>query len=117
MLAQGHGMTCQTCGDTGFWPYVDSDNPKPDEHVTGADLFVAVCLCEAGMAWRQRENHGRKVPPLWLVWCAQHQVSPNRVCLLEDVWTTAEMSAAGFSKPVAQISREAALLAADRRKR
>jgi hypothetical protein len=110
-------VSCAICEGTGIWPYVDTANPKPDSEITADDLLFAVCLCVAGRALRHRENCGRKVVPLWRVWCARHQVSTERVRRLEDVVTPEQLQEAGFSEPVLSMpSREAALLAAGKGK-
>lgn len=112
-------MTCGACQGLGFWPFVDTANPKPDAEITVDDLLFAVCLCEAGLRWRRRENHGIKVDPLWVVWCAKEQVNPNRVCMIEDVMSPEQLQERGLTRPAqpTAVSREAALLAAGKGRR
>jgi hypothetical protein len=108
---------CAACGDMGFVPFADVDNPTPDDAMTADDLRFAVCLCDTGATWRRRENEGRTVAPLWLVWCAKHRVSTERVCMVEDVFTAEELAAAGLTKAgLSMLSREAALLNASKRR-
>jgi hypothetical protein len=107
---------CDFCTD-GFVPFVPLSNPKPDADVTKDDLHFAVCLCALGEVWRGRKNCGRKVAPLWAVWCAKHGVDYKRVCMVEDVYSASELEAAGLTRQPAQLSREAALLANGRAKR
>jgi hypothetical protein len=78
-------------------------------------LEVAVCLCQAGQAYRQATNNGHAAVPLWQVWCAQHQVEPERVRLMEQVWSAEELTAAGLRPAAAPANRAAALLAAGQR--
>lgn len=108
-------MSCLACDDRGLVPFVDRDNPKPNAAITVADLFFAVCLCAVGRTYRRRENEGRKVPPLSLVWCAREQVSPERICMIEDAYSADELKAAGLSVKPPSLSREAALLARGRK--
>lgn len=109
-------MTCATCQDTGFYPFVDAENTAPAEAITVADLHFAVCLCEVGQSLRRGENNGRRTVSLWRVWCAREQVDPSRVFLLEEVFSAEELAAAGLRRVAAPLSREAALLAAGRGK-
>ncbi len=98
-------MTCSVCAGKGLIRLNWAD--APDE--------FALCLCAAGMAWRNNRNNGKPVPALWQVWCAQQQVDPSRVFKVEDVLTTDELAAQGLS--VAPVrSAEAALLAAGRKR-
>jgi hypothetical protein len=106
-------MTCDLCVD-GFVAFLPSDSPLADADVTMADLFLAVCLCEQGRAYRVRENCRRKVAPLWVAWCARNGISPDRVCMVEDVYSASELEAAGLTRQPAQVSREAAMLARGR---
>lgn len=99
-------MTCETCSGLGLLIQEWTDAPHD----------FSICVCEAGQAWRRAENNGHKTVPQWLLWCARWQVEPERVFLLEDVYTGQELAAAGLSKPVVDFNREAALLAAGRRK-
>lgn len=110
-------VTCPLCDGRGLYPFVEPSNPKPDSAITFADLWFAVCLCDAGQTYRLDMNCGRQVAPLWRVWCAIHQVDPNRVFLLEDVFTAEQIAAAGYVASRQKPSREAALLAAGRSKR
>jgi hypothetical protein len=73
-------------------------------------LDVAVCLCDAGQVYRRAVNEGHAAVPLWRVWCAQHQVPPERVKLMEDVWSASELADAGLRKAAEPQSRAAALL-------
>lgn len=103
--AKGGVVNCPICFDKGLAVLEWTDAP-PD---------FGVCLCDAGQAMRRTENEGRAVTPLWRVWCALHQVDPSRVSMLEDVFTADELTAVGLRKAPANISREAALLAAGRK--
>lgn len=98
-------MSCDVCADG--WVVVEWTDAPHD---------FAVCLCPAGEAWRVAMNHGTPTVPRWRVWCAQWQVDPARVFMVEDVWTAEELAAVGLGvEPVAPITREAALLAASKR--
>lgn len=108
-------MSCAVCQD-GLIPFVPSGNPKADAEIGAADLCFAVCLCASGQAMWSRENHHRTVAPLWRAWCAKHQVEPSRVYMVEDVYTPAELSAAGLMGKPSELSREAALLAHGRKR-
>ena len=99
-------MSCDVCID-GF-VVVEWTNAPPD---------FAVCLCATGQAWRRADNNGRQTVPAWRVWCAQWQVDPAKVFMVEDVYNPQELAAVGLVKPKADVSRESALLAAGRRKR
>lgn len=108
-------MSCDLCTD-GFVPFVPKDHLKPVADTTAADLYFAVCLCPTGQVWRNRENNGRKVAPLWAVWCARNQVDYRRVVMLESVYTASELAEAGLGHPEEQ-NRATALLARGRGKR
>jgi hypothetical protein len=109
-------MNCQACDGTGFWGFVDENNPKTDAQVTVDDLQFALCLCAAGMALRNTDNNGHKVPALWQVWCHRHQIAPSRVFRIEDVLTPERLASKGLTtQPV--MDREAALLAKSRARR
>ncbi len=100
-------MTCQVCGGLGMLiqPWTDAD---PD---------YAICLCPASMWYRSDENAGRKTGYYgWQVWCAREQVDPARVFKLEDIYSAKELAAVGLSVRPVNFSREAALLAAGKRK-
>lgn len=101
-------MTCDHCVN-GLRPLEWTDATPGDP------VDVAVCLCDAGQEYRRATNEGRRTVPLWRVWCAVHQVDPSRVFLLEDVYSGAELEAAGLRKAPVSLSREAALLAAGRK--
>lgn len=107
-------MTCLEC-TAGFVPFVDTANTKPDAEIGVDDLFFAVCLCPLGQVWRNRRNEQSNVPPLWLVWCSQQGISADRVYMVEDVYSAAELEAAGLRRKPASISREAALLGKGKR--
>lgn len=106
-------MTCDLCVD-GFVAFVLADNTKSDAAIEAKDLFLAVCLCELGRAWRVRENCRRKVAPLWVAWCAKQGFDTDRVCMVEDVYTPAELAAVGLVKVPSEFGREKALLARGR---
>jgi hypothetical protein len=98
-------MNCEVCGDLGMLvqPWTDAE---PD---------FAICLCPAADWYRSDENRGRKVAAHgWQVWCAVHQVDPARVFRLEDIYSAKELAAVGLSVRRANVSSEAALLAAGR---
>jgi hypothetical protein len=103
-------MTCDHCVN-GLRPleWTDAKPGDPPE--------FAVCLCDAGQAYRRGVNNGRSAMPLWRVWCAQHRVDPSRVRLMEDVWTAEELAAVGLRNGPAPMSRAAALLAAGERRK
>lgn len=108
-------MICPICDGTGLYPFVDAENPKPNAAIVAADLYFAVCLCEAGQSFRAADNNGRRTAPLWQLWCAHHRVDPSRVFLLEEVLSAVELTALGFRRAPTSISRESALLAAGRK--
>lgn len=98
-------MNCGVCLDKGIVRLNWAD--APDDY--------AVCLCEMGLRLRVNRNNDAQTVPLWMVWCAREQVDPSRVFLVEDVLTPDELRERGLSSaPVAEIGREAALLAAGR---
>jgi hypothetical protein len=113
--AEGEHMSCQACEGLGLVPIVAADNPKPDGAIGVEDLHVAVCLCDAGRWYRSDVNAGRRTGCYgWQVWCAQHQVAPERVHRLEDVYPAVEAAALGLGRQPKQVSGEAALLAASK---
>lgn len=100
-------VICAHCGDLGMAIQEWTDAPHD----------FAVCVCRAGDQWRNDDNNGRTVTPAWRVWCAREQVDPSRVFMLEDIYTAQELAAAGLSRQVADINREARLLASSRRRK
>lgn len=107
---------CEACQGAGLVPWVSKDNPKPNADISVKDMHYAVCLCEVGRTFRVATNNGRKVAPLWRVWCAREQVDPSRVFMLEDVYSAEELAAWGFQKATPlQVDREAALQAAGKK--
>jgi hypothetical protein len=100
-------VTCETCDGLGMLIQEWTDAPHD----------FAVCLCQAGQAFRVAENRGRRTVPHWRVWCSRWQVDPSRVFLLEEVYSRDELAAAGLTAQPTAISREASLLAAGRRSR
>lgn len=78
----------------------------------GDPIDIAVCVCEAGQAYRLAVNERRRTVPMWRVWCAVHQVDPLRVFLLEQIYSAEELRAVGLAAPVEKQSREARILAA-----
>lgn len=99
-------MSCLSCGDKGIirLPWTDA----PDDY--------AVCLCPAARWYRSDENAYRKTGYFgWQVWAYRNQVPPERVWLMEEVLSQAELAERGFGKPAA-VDREAALLAAGKSK-
>ena len=100
-------MNCAHCGGLGL----------AIQEWTDAESDYAVCVCEAGQAFRLADNNGRSVVPQWRLWCARWDVDPARVFMLEDIYTAQELAAAGLSRPVAGGGRESALLAAARRRK
>ena len=115
--AESERVMCPACDDFGLVPFLPHDSPVADADVKTADMHFAVCLCSYGQAFRLDVNEGHKVAPQWRLWCARYQVDPSRVVMLEHAYTANDLAAAGFSKPVASINREAAMLAAGRRKK
>lgn len=111
-------MTCPTCEDFGLIPFVELDNPKPDDAIGREDLWFALCLCERGMTLRESRNAGHSTGfALWQLWAAREQVNPERILRLEDVLTGDELQATGFdSSRSLVVNREAALLAIGRAK-
>lgn len=102
-------MTCDHCVN-GLRPLEWTD-ARP-----GDPIDVAVCLCDAGQAYRRAENEGHATVPLWRVWCAVHQVDPSRVFMLEQIYSRDELAAVGLVASAAPASREAALLARGKRR-
>lgn len=84
---------------------------------TDAPHDFAVCLCEAGQAWRLAENEGRATVPQWRLWCARHGIDPARMFLVEDIYSREELAAVGLVVGGAAVSRESALRAAGKRQR
>lgn len=99
-------MTCSACGDKGMILLNWSD----------ADEEYAICVCSSGLALRNTRNNGLKVTALWEVWAIREHVHPSRIHRIEDVLTEDEMRERGLMKPQAAVSREAALLAAGRKR-
>lgn len=110
-------MICASCDGVGLIPFVMADNPTPDDAITADELQFAVCLCAKGQTMRSRNNTGRKVAPLWVVWCARERVNPARVWMAEDVYTPAQLAACGLVVQQGQAFREARMLAAGKSKR
>lgn len=110
-------MNCEACDGIGLVPYLPMEFPKPDAEAVFADLHFAVCLCSAGQAFRVDRNERHIVVPMWAVWCAREQVDPERVAMLEDVFSEDELRAAGFIKLPADFNREAAMLAAGKQRK
>jgi len=103
-------MSCPSCGDKGIirMPWTDAEDD------------YAVCLCPAARWYRSDENAGRKTGYFgWQVWAYRNQVSPERVWLMEEALTPAELAERGFgaSGQLRGNDREAALLAAARGKK
>lgn len=99
-------MTCQACEGRGLLV----------QEWTNADPDFAICLCETGRVWRQASNNGHATVPLWRVWCARWQVDPGRMYLLEDVYSASELAAVGLAVTAPTVNREAALLAAGKKR-
>lgn len=99
-------MICTTCGDKGLVRLPWTENPEEDQ--------FALCLCAAGMVWRNDQNAGRTTYPLWMIWAAQNQVQHDRIVRVEDVLTPDELITRGLrvAPQTAATDREAALLAA-----
>lgn len=106
---------CEVCEGVGLWPFVLTSNPKADAEITADDLHFALCLCQAGMAFRETKNARKTVAPLWHVWCAKHSVSHERIHRLEDVVSAERLRAHGFDSETSPVDREAQLLAASRK--
>jgi hypothetical protein len=103
---------CASCEDRGIVPYVPFGCSKLDADIVADDLSFAICLCDAGRALRWDRNGKARTVPLWRVWCAREQIDPSRVTLVEQVFTTGELEAAGLSPAaVPKADRRAALLA------
>jgi histidinol phosphatase-like enzyme len=100
-------MSCANCADNGLTRLNWADAP---------DDF-AVCLCHVGLDMRVDQNNGKPAPPLWRVWCAKHQVSPERVFMVEDVLTAEEMAERGLVKAPTGTRESTLLTAAKRPKR
>jgi hypothetical protein len=77
----------------------------------------AVCLCHVGVEMRCTVNEGRETSPLWLVWCAQNQVDPERVFMVEDVLTADEMAERGLVNAPTDTRQSTLLTAARKDKR
>lgn len=99
-------MNCQSCADVGMIRVPWSNAP---------DDF-AICLCDAGREMRNETNVKDTGYALWQVWAAKEQVDPSRVYCLEEILTPQEITERGFTMQPVQATREAALLAAGRRK-
>jgi hypothetical protein len=103
---------CASCEDCGIVPFVPVDCPKPDADIVADDLHFAICLCDKGRDLRWDRNGKARTVPLWRVWCAREQIEPSRVALVEQVFTTGELEAAGLvAGAVPKVDRRAALLA------
>lgn len=100
-------MTCSSCQDKGIIRLNWADAPED----------FALCLCRVGQVMRSDVNHGRKTSPRWYAWCGMNNVDVSRVVLIEDVLTPAELSERGFHTAEPEANREAALLAASRKRR
>ena len=100
-------MTCEVCGDHGIVKVNWSNAPED----------YGVCLCRVGQQWSVDENNVRKVAPMWILWCAWNQISPDRVVLLENVLTDEERREFGFTSQAESVNREAALMAQGKRAR
>ena len=101
-------MSCETCGDKGITRLNWSDHAEE----------YSVCLCPAGLELRKAENSGKTCVPLWVLWAHQRGIAVDRVWLVEDVLTPEELAVRGLTAgPQSSYDREAALLAATRRKR
>lgn len=111
-------MSCEACHE-GFIPYAPLDCPKADDDVTADDLNFALCQCSKGRLLRSNQNNGRKVTPLWRVWCAAQQIDPSRVALVEDVFSWEQLVEMGLQKAtqLPPVDREAAMLAAGKRRK
>lgn len=107
---------CPACDDLGLVPFLSHDAPVSEHAATSDDLCFAVCLCAAGQVFRRDVNEGHRVAAQWRLWCARYGVDPDRVTMLEHAYTANELAAVGFKKPDA-INREAAMLAAGKRKK
>lgn len=92
---------CPACEDKGIVRMAWTDSPEPG---------FLLCLCAAGMAWRNDQNNGKTTTPLWMVWCAKHQVPHEAVYLIEGVFTPEELREKGLIPPPSDASREAVLM-------
>lgn len=99
-------MICHSCGDKGMIRVPWTDDKAEDD--------FAICLCDVGQDMRNTRNAGKETGyALWQVWCAQNQVQPSRIYLMEEILTPAELAERGFGPASAvPVDREAALLAA-----
>ena len=86
---------------------------------TDAPPDFAICLCPAGRWYRSDRNAGKTTGFYgWQLWAAVHQVPFERVWMIEDVVSAGELAERGLGvqPPVSAESREAALLAAGKRR-
>ena len=97
-------MSCHHCGGYGI----------AIQEWTDADPDFAICVCPASLWFRARAGEQAYG---WQVWCSVHQVEPSRVFKLEELYTPQELATAGLVMPKQDMSREAALLAAGRRRK
>jgi hypothetical protein len=103
---------CASCEDRGIVPFVPFSCSKPDADIVADDLHFGICLCDAGKALRWDRNEKARTVPLWRVWCAREQIDPSRVAMVEQVFTTGDLEAAGLVAGAVPIAdRRAALLA------
>jgi hypothetical protein len=110
-------MSCNECDGLGLIPFALEDNPKSDAEMTVDDMHFAVCLCPMGMQFRIAENNGRRVSPQWVLWAYRNGVDVSRMALVENVFSPDRLAAAGFNRPAVPMNREAAMLAAGKRRK
>lgn len=109
---------CASCEDVGIVPFLPAGCSKPDADVTADDLHFGICLCSKGRDLRWNRNGKAKTVPLWHVWAAREGIDHARVCLVEQVFTPDELTAAGLmAGAVPAQDRRAALLAEGTRRR
>lgn len=103
-------MTCRHCADKGIIRV----------RYQGGDVDdFALCLCDAGQAWRNERNAYRDTYPLWHVWAARNQVEHARIGPIEEWHDASELRAMfpGYMGGVQAAADDDVLLAAARTRR
>lgn len=80
-------MTCPSCNNRGVFKVAYHD---------GSPVEFAVCLCQAGEAFRRTENNGKAHVPAYQVWAIRYGIDPAHVAPMEELLTDEELAARGF---------------------